>query len=196
MVLESINQDQDTFYPTRVISEENNLTTISDDIKIQQNNALRNFLGFVKSRKFRIFTLIIAVVAVLVACIMIAIIYLRDYKNDRDVTFVEERVLKTLDESGIDAFIQDVSKRVEKLETNEDKAVIYSRRAGVLFNLTLSGEDKYIDQLLQDAHLIEDIAPSGESAYRLCMYESSFGNKEAGAEYCKLANERGMRLGE
>ena len=190
------NSQNDVFqYPTQDYAAESNVVAYPVEPNNNQRNSFHSFLDFVKSRKL-LFIIGITSAMALGLSIFAIIKLVEKYTNDRDVTFVMEEVLETLDKKGTDAFISDVTKRVKKLETNEDRAVIYSRRAGVLFNLVQNGESQYINQLLEDAHAIEEITPSGESAYRLCMYENAFGSKDVGKEFCKLANERGMRLKE
>ena len=93
----------------------------------------------------------------------------------------------------MDSYIRSIDEQVAKLKTNQEKANLYSTRAGDLYNYRLSNNsDKYNSEILNSAYKAESIYPTARTAYQIYLYESEIGSKETAEQYYKLSKDRGI----
>lgn len=96
---------------------------------------------------------------------------------------------------GVEEYIAEMEKRIEAAESNEEKAELYSMRAGTLYNRQSVGEGDFSQQILEDVYMAETLNPTSQSAYEIYVYENDFGDFKKAEEYLNKAKERGMELG-
>lgn len=96
----------------------------------------------------------------------------------------------------IDSYIKEMDTKIASAETDEQKAELYSERAKYLSKYTyLSGDKSYIDELLSNATMADQLSPSTNSIYYLYVLEKEYGSSEKAEEYYKTLNERSQEEG-
>ncbi len=91
-------------------------------------------------------------------------------------------------------YIMEVDNKINETENNQEKAALYSERAGYVSVYAEDWEDDKLKEIvLADAYKAEELNPTAETAYSIYFYEREFGNKEKSDYYYNLSTERGMK---
>lgn len=94
-------------------------------------------------------------------------------------------------ERGKEEIMAETDEALARANTDEEKGIVYSNRAGELYNLTIGG-DELKKEILASAYEAETLAPTAMTAYNIYVYESSYGDTQKAEEYLIIAKERGI----
>lgn len=146
------------------------------------------------NRQNRRLVIFLAVLIVVIICLAVSIFVVSKNKLGSDLQTEETAEGEQLEElvSKKEEIIKSIEEELSRTETDEERAVLYSREAGELFNLS-GGSDFAKEEILASAYEAERLHPTAQTAYRLAVFESTFGNKAKADEYLSIAESRGIK---
>lgn len=148
-----------------------------------------------RQRSGLINVLVILCVIILGLIVCIIIVNLNNQNLHMSFDELEDLVISgEADSDLLNQYIDEINDKIEKTDNSQEKAVLYSERAGYIsIYASKWNDDKLKVDVLTDAYKAEELNPTADTAYDVYFYEREFGDEEKSNQYYNLSVERGMK---
>ena len=135
--------------------------------------------------------LVMLIIGLVIGIIVVRIRNTEDEYSQEETVEEYEKEKELLEKEQIERIIKETDEKLVNAKTDEERAYLYSSRAGNLYNYTY-GSNGYSEMILSDAYNAEKLNPTIWTAYNIYNYENDFGSKEKAEEYLDISKKRGL----